>query len=349
MGKINLRGKKIRLFFHTDLDGAISANLIQLFSGAHIVSFVPCPFQNYPKPDKTSPDVLDVFVDCRSRDRNEDVRIDHHASGEDEEYLKRKGVLLDVSFKSAVSLVAHYLGVSVDKQILEEMDKVDSGVKNVFSKFTQDEHTIHKILFSPALNESDYKNYEQFKDKLLGFMVKGFAVEDLTETPKGYEQKMEAKFRIVVEDIKKPNAPLIKLVHSPAHEGVFLEHIFTITDSDFFGHVLPYAQQHYYQESNKGSLGVYVVVGFRARNYEFDEQCMQIVKDSHPEPFQIFVSRSQANTTINIGNLIQEAKKITGIANGGGRDTVGGMNTNDKNKAIAALRFIIQFIEKNAP
>lgn len=349
MAKINLNGKKIRLFFHTDLDGVISASLIKLFSGAKIIKYVPCPFQNYPKPEKMANDISDVFVDCRSKNRDEDIRIDHHASGEEVSYLEREGIMLDVGFKSAVSLVAHYLGVAINKQILEEMDKSDSGVENIFTKFTMDDLTIHKIIFNPGMNVSDYDNYEQFKDKLLGFMVKGFAIEDLKDTPKGYEQKLEAKFRVVVEDIKKKNAPLIKLVHSPIREGLFLEKVFSITDLEFFENILPYVQQHYYKESTKGDIGIYVIVGFKARNYEFDEECRKIVKDDHPEPFQIFVSRSAVNTTINIGNLIADVKKATDIANGGGRDSVGGINTSDKQKAIRALKLIVEFIEKNAP
>jgi len=350
MGKINLHGRNIRLFFHTDLDGTISASLILLFSGAHIVKFVACPFQNYPKPAKPSPEILDVFVDCRSRNRDEDIRIDHHASGEDAEYLKKEGIILDTNFKSAVSLVAHCLGINVNKQILQEMDNIDSkSGPTVFSRFAMDERTIHKILINPGFSTEEYQDYEKFKDKLLSFMVKGFAIEDLKDTPKGYEQKMEKRFKVVVEDIKKPSAPLIKLIHTPTHEGIFLEHVFKMTDSDFFGHVLPFVNQHYERESTNENLGIYLVIGFRARNYEFDPKLINIVKDDHPEPFQLFVKRSARNTSIDIGKLIQEAKSHTGITNGGGRADVGGINTNDKSKAIAALRFIVDFIRKNAP
>lgn len=350
MSKLRIKGKAIRLFFHMDLDGVISANLIQLFSGAKIVQSIPCSHSEYRgNLDKSNPEILNVFVDCRSTNRDEDIRIDHHAAGEDAAYLKRESIILDSGYKSAVSLVAHHLGCHVDKQILQEMDRADSGQPNVFSKFIFGDKTMYEILHSPGLHPDDYKNYEQFKDKLLGFMVKGFAIEDLKDTPEGYERKMEAKFKVVVEDIKKRNAPLIKLVHSPTHEGVFLKHVFKMTDAEFFGHILPYINQHYEVESAKEHLGIYVVVGFMARNFEFDEKCRKVIKNDHPEPFQIFVKRSAHNTSIDIGTLIQGVKEHTGINNGGGRDSVGGINTADKGKAVAALRFITDFIRKNAP
>ncbi len=348
MKHVDLKGKKIRLFFHTDLDGTISANLIQLFSGAQVIRLVPCPYQNYQKPEKED-GLLDVFVDCRAKDRNEDIRIDHHSSGEDNAYLDREGIIVDTRFGSAVSLVAEYLGAKVDKQILEEMDKADSGKKNVFSKFIMGNRTLNSILVSLGITKEDYQNYEKFKDNLLSLMEKGFAIEDIEDTPKGYEQKLEKNFKIIVEDIKKPGKHLIKLVHSPTKEGAFLEHVFSIKDSDFFGHVLPYVQQHYYEESKKNDIGIYTVVGFRARNFEFDPDLVKVVKDDHPEPYQIFISRSHDHTSINIGDLIQAAKGYTGITNGGGRDSVGGLNTSDKEKAVKALRYIVEYIEKNCP
>ncbi|MBT3297632.1 hypothetical protein HN385_01810 [archaeon] len=342
-----LKNKKIRLFFHTDLDGTISANLIQLFSGAKIIKFVPCPFQNFPKSEKPKGIDLDVFVDCRSRNKDEDVRIDHHSSGEDEEYLKREGIILDPSYKSAVSLVAHYLGIKINRQVLDEMDKADSGQKNVFSKFTMDNHTIHKILVNDShrFKSSDYLDYEIFKDKLLSFMEKGFAIENLGDTPEGYEEKMKINYRIVVEDIIKEGKPLVKLVHSPTHEGIFLEKIFKITDNDFFAHVLPYVNQHYEKECERVNMGAYVIIGFRARNYEFDEKLIKVVKNNHPEPYQLFIKRSRVNAHLNIGNIITEVKEKLGITNGGGRDSVGGINTSDKQKAIDALKLITEIIK----
>jgi len=349
MKKINLKGKKIRLFFHTDMDGTVSASLIQLFSGAKIVKYVPCPFQNYPKPEKLSADVLDVFVDCRSREKNEDIRIDHHAGGEDKEYLDREGIVVDSKYKSAVSLVAHYLNIKVNKQILKEMDEKDSGHKNVFWYFKEDNHTIHKMLVSPGMKKSDYLNYETFKDKALGFMEKGFAIEDLKDTPKGYEQKLERKFKVVVEEIKKPGKPLIKLIHTPTKKGIFFNNAFKMTDSEYYHHVFAYVNQHYVPESEKNNVGIYVVCGFRARNFEFDEKLHKVVKDDHPEPYQLFIKRTSKNTTIHIGDLIQKAKERTGITNGGGGAEIGGINTGDSEKAIAALKFITDEIRNNCP
>lgn len=122
-----------------------------------------------------------------------------------------------------------------------------------------------------------------------------------------------------------------------------------MTGAEFDHHVLRYVMQHYYAESEKDKIGIYTVVGFRKMNEEFNEFLVKLENDTNPEPYQIFVARSHDYTTINIGNLVQEAKKITGIANGGGRDSVGGMNTNNKKKAIAALKFIIDYIRQNAP
>ena len=117
------------------------------------------------------------------------------------------------------------------------MDKADSGKENVFSKFKPGDHTIHKVLVNPGFKSDLYKDYAAFKDVLLGAMEKGWAVEKQVDTPEGYERGMEEKFKVVVEDIKQPEGHLIKLVHSPTKEGVFLENVFKMTDNDFFGHL----------------------------------------------------------------------------------------------------------------
>jgi len=349
MKSINLKGKKIRLFFHTDLDGTIAANLIQLFSGANIVEFMPCPYQSPPKPEKKDASVLDVFVDCRAKDFDEDIRIDHHSSGEDETYLAKEGIVVDGNFASAVSLVAKYLGIGVNPKILEEMDMMDSGqhAKSVFGKFTMDDNTIHKIIFDPKISKEDYNDFEKFKDKLLNFMVRGFSIESINST-QGYEQELEGKYSVVIEDIKKENKPLTKLIHSPT-KGGFFKKVFTIFDSDFFENVLPYVNQHYEKEANENDLGVYVVVGFIARDYGYDDQLKKTATGEKVEKYQLFVKRSAKNTSIDIGALIQEAKGVTGITNGGGRDSVGGINTDDKAKAIKAINFIVEKIKENCP
>ena len=344
MKKIDLNGKDVRLFFDRDLDGVVAASLLIHYSGANIVKLVPA-HAHYRKPPKNE-GVLDVFVDCRSANRDEDVRIDHHSSGEDEEYLQKPGILVDPSFDSAVSLVAKFLGVKVNKHILNEMDKSDSGKENAFSKFKFGDKSIHHLLLNPGLSKEDLQDFEIFKDKVLGFMERGFAVEDLKSLSK-YEQMLEARYRVVIEEIKKSaGSPLIKFVHSPVREGIFREKIFTLTGSDFFSKILPYVNQHYEVEAGKDHLGVYMVVGFRRLNEEYDNQLIKIYKDNFPEPYQIFVKRSASNTTINIGELIQEAKSHTGISNGGGRSDVGGLNTANKKKAIKALRFIIREIKR---
>jgi len=347
---ISLAGKRIRLFFHTDLDGVIAADLIKLFSGANISELVPCPRQNFKKPPKKDSNVTDVFVDCRAQDKDEDIRIDHHAAGEDEAYLKKESIIVDAKYQSAVTLVADVLGIQdkVIKQVLDEMDKVDSGKPNIFAKFATDNTSFTKILFNPGFSAADYLDFEQFKDKLLGCMVKGFAIEDIKELS-AYEKEMVQKYKVIIEEIKKAGAPLVKFVHTPVEEGTFLESVFKMTDSDFFGKVNPYVRQHYFEESKKSNMCIYVVAGFRAYNFEFNETCTQIMKDTHPEPYQIFVSRGPGNGSINIGKLIQDVKQKTGIKNGGGRDDVGGINTADKNAAITALGLIIDYIRNNAP
>ncbi len=348
MGKINLAGKKIRLFFDQDLDGAVGASLISLFSGATVVKYIPA-FAGFPKPEKMASDILDVFVDCRARNRDEDIRIDHHGSNEEKSYLEREGILVDTSFSSAVSLVAKYLEIKVHPQILAELDKADSGKKNVFTKFMIGNETFHKILINPGLEPKDYDNYELFKDKILSFMEKGFAIEDLEDTPFGYEQQIRKKLKVVVEDVKKKRKPLIKLVHTPTTSSLFVRNLFKMTDTDFYNKVLPYARQHYYEESIKGKMGVYVIIGFRRMNSKYDNILKKVITNDHPEPFQIFVSRSGSVTTINLGQLIQSVKEQTGITNGGGRDDVGGLNTNDRKKAIRALRLITDAIREQCP
>jgi hypothetical protein len=198
------------------------------------------------------------------------------------------------------------------------------------------------------LRKEHYQDYELFKDTLLSFMVKGFAIEEVRDTTKGYEQKLEKKYGVKIEDIKKPEAPLIKLVHTSTKEGFFRK-LFTMTGAQFDHDVLRYVMQHYYEESERNEIGVYVVVGFRKLNEEFNNELIKIERDTHQEPFQIFVARSHANTTIDVGRLIQEVKQATGITNGGGRDSVGGMNTADKNKAIKALNLFVDYIRENCP
>jgi hypothetical protein len=343
MKKIDLVGKDIRLFFDKDLDGAIAASLIIHYSGANIVKMIPA-HAHFMKPDKIE-GVLDVFVDCRSAHRDEDIRIDHHQSGETKKYLDKSGILVDASYDSAVSLVADFLGIKVNKRILSEMDKADSGRSNAFSKFKLGDKTFHHILIKPGILKEDFKNFEIFKDKLLGFMEKGFAVEDLKSLTK-YEQMLEVKYGVIIEEIKKsPDAPLVKLIHSPIRESIFREKIFKITSSNFFGNVLPYVNQHYEVEAAKSNLGIYVVVGFRRYNEKYDHQLIKIYSDNHREPYQIYVDRSASNTTIDIGDLINKAKKYAQISNGGGRSDVGGLNSSSKKKAIKALRYIIREIK----
>ena len=347
MKRIQLQGQNIRLFFDRDLDGVVAASLIVHYSGANIVKLVPA-HAHYRKPPKEE-GILDVFVDCRSANRDEDIRIDHHASGEEKQYLEKEGILVDPSFDSAVSLVAKFLGIRVDNRILKEMDKSDSGKQNAFSKFKFGDKTIHHLLLKPGLSKDDFNDFEVFKDKVLGFMEKGFAVEDLKSLSK-YEQMLEVKYRIVIDEIKKSEeSPLIKFVHSPVREGLFTEKIFKLSGEDFFGKVLPYVNQHYEVEAGKGKLGVYLVVGFRRVNEDFDNQLRKIYVDNHPEPYQIFVKRSASNTTIDIGELIQRAKSYSGITNGGGRSDVGGLNSSNKRKAIKALRLIISDIKRLVP
>tara|TARA_Y100000310_G_C20655540_1_gene801782 strand:+ start:839 stop:1882 length:1044 start_codon:yes stop_codon:yes gene_type:complete len=347
MKRINLQGQNIRLFFDRDLDGVVAASLIIHYSGANIVKLVPA-HAHYRKPAKEE-GVLDVFVDCRSANRDEDIRIDHHASGEEKEYLNREGILVDASFDSAVSLVAKFLGIKVNRRILQEMDKADSGKQNAFSKFKFGDNTIHHLMLKPGLSKDDFTNFEIFKDKVLGFMEKGFAVEDLRSLSK-YEQMLEVKYRVVIDEIKKlEQSPLVKFVHSPVKEGLFKENIFKLSGGDFFGKVLPYVNQHYEVEASKDKLGVYVAVGFRRVNEEFDDQLKKIYVDNHPEPYQIFVKRSASNTTIDISQLIQKAKTHSGIVNGGGRADVGGLNSSNKRKAIKALRLIIREIKRLVP
>jgi hypothetical protein len=347
MKKINLNGQNIRLFFDRDLDGVVAASLIVHYSGANIVKLVPA-HAHYRKPPKEE-GILDVFVDCRSANRDEDIRIDHHASGEDKQYLEKEGIIVDPTFDSAVSLVAKFLRIKVNKKILNEMDKSDSGKKNTFSKFKFGNNTIHKLLLNPGLTKEDFNDFEIFKDKVLGFMERGFAVEDLKSLSK-YEQMLEIKYRVVIDEIKKSEqSPLVKFVHSPVREGLFAEKIFKLSGEDFFGKVLPYVNQHYEVEAGKDKLGVYVAVGFRRVNEEFDDKLRKIYLDNHPEPYQIFVKRSASNTTIDISQLIQRAKSYSGISNGGGRADVGGLNSSNKRKAIKALRFINKEIKKLVP
>jgi hypothetical protein len=348
MKKIDLNNKKIRLFFHDDLDGTISASIIQHYSGAIIVKYIPCSSQNIKKPEKKL-NVLDVFVDCRSRDKDENIRIDHHNSGEDNKYLKKDGIIVKTSYKSAVSLVVEVLNLNINKDIIKEMDKADSGKENIFSKFKFDKNTIYKILFNPGLKKNDFQNYENFKDKLLNFMIEGFAIEKIKDTPNKYEQKLERKYKIKIEDIKKQNKNLIKLIHNKTTQGFIFEQIFTIKDSDFYNHILPFIKQHYYEESKKNNIGIYVIIAFKARNHRYDKNCKKITKDNHFEPYQIFISRSEKNTNINIGDLINKVKEKTGITNGGGRNDVGGLNTNDKNKAIHALKLLVKYIKIYCP
>jgi len=346
---IDLGGKRIRLFFHTDLDGTIAASLISLFSGATVERYMPCPMQNAPKPPKDHPDTLDVFVDCRSRDRDEDIRIDHHASNEPAEYLAKSTIIVDTRYESAVSLLNHYLGLSVHRWIIEEMDKYDSGKKNIFSALDEADDMIQQLLKSPGLEPDDYRIAERFKYKVMNAMAPGFRVEDITDATDDYERELELKYGVVIEDIKKEGKPLMKIVHTPVVEGRFREKVFTMTGAQFDKYILSYIIQHYYEVSKRTGIAIYVLVGFYKMNQEYNEALVRLTNDTAKEPFQVFAARSQTNATLNIGTLINEAKQVTGIANGGGRDTVGALNTANKDQAIRAINYIVTAMKERGP
>lgn len=348
MAKLSLQGKKIRLYFHSDMDGTVAALLIKLFSGSEIIEFVPCPYQNFPKKEPVS-GVLDVFVDCRSQkdfkkkpwDKQtwEDIRIDHHGAGEPKEYLAKEGIILKTNYDSAVRLVADVLGISIDKTILRQMDKADSGRVHAFFDFKLKDDTFINLIKNGAVK--DFKEWESFQRFVLSYMGEGIHVDkDIDKN--GKEQEMKQKYGIDILELKKTDrSPLIKIfyTHHKAEHFFFHRLFSSMTKTDFFKEVNSYIKRFYHEATGSCNMGVYVVAGFLAPQ-DWKGQ-------DNPEPFEIFVSRSPFHTTLDIGKIIQQAKAIAKIANGGGRPDVGGMNTSDREKAIKALDYIFQAIVRN--
>ncbi|MCK4589344.1 MAG: hypothetical protein KAT77_02800 [Nanoarchaeota archaeon] len=311
-----LNKAKIRLYYHTDMDGTVAALLIKLFSGAEIVEFVPCPFQNFPRKEPLK-DSFDVFVDCRPKEQGKDIiRIDHHFAGESKEYLAVPSILVDTRFESAVTLVAIVFGLSFEEVFLRTMDKSDSGRKNAFSGFKFKDDTLNRVL--NEITAEDLKDFAIFRDKVISFMEKGFAVEKVEDKSKK-EQELGVKYGLVIENIKKtPRSPLTKIFHTPTHEGFFAKKIFKMTPGDFFGNINNYVKENYSETSGKTGIATYLAVGYYNKKLRSGED--------HPEPYELFVSRSQYNANLNIGEIIERAKIIAKISNGGGRPGVGGIN-----------------------
>lgn len=344
MKKIDIRGKRVRIFFHTDLDGVVGAIMLKFFCGVDVVKLVPA-YPNYPKPESL-PGVLDVFVDCRARDKDEDIRIDHHTSKDDnKEYLEREGIIVEPKFKSIPSLIAKLFNLNINPKILKLTDDMDSGRKNILSTRKISNSTLYKLFFKPGLKISDFENYDTFLDKLYAAMPKGGVIHEEIKDLDAHEKFLKKKFGVVFEEVPGKST---KIVYTPVKEGFFREKVFKMNGAEFDEHILSYLINRLYIEAKKAGIVIYTVCGFRKLNERYDDKLIKIEEDTNQEPYQIFAARSE-NATINIGELIQAAKDHTGITNGGGREFVGGMNTSDKKKAIKALRFMVKHITKHCP
>ncbi|MBU1976014.1 MAG: hypothetical protein KKG59_06440 [Nanoarchaeota archaeon] len=333
MTRIDLQGKKIRLFFHSDLDGYISASLVQLFSGAIIMQYLPVGPQ-MPKPPKQDPDVLDVFVDTMSKGRDEDVRIDHHYTGEDDAYLKRDGIVIDTNRKSCVSLVAECLGISaIDPKIVAALDASDSGQTGPFAKFKTNQETWKKILnigydeygFEPE----DYASFEVFSKKFSQYMEKGFDAGTLV-SQEAYKATLTRKFGI--EFVTKGN---LLIIHSPFDQ-------ISMTDSEFYSEVNPYIKQYLNEKAKRDGVEVYVVVAFFNRS---EKKYVLFVAGSPHNRWQYPVYVDGEN------DLLGKAKKVTGVTNMGGREGVGGItferNDEQRDLAFKSVIIIVNFLKND--
>ncbi|MGV8172411.1 MAG: hypothetical protein ACP5OA_06995 [Candidatus Woesearchaeota archaeon] len=341
MKSIDLKGKSIRLYYHCDMDGTIAAALIKLFSDAKIVEYIPCPYQNFQKLEEKK-GILDVFVDCRAKDRNEDIRIDHHGSGEKADYLQKENIIVDTRFDSAVRLVALVLNINskmtIDENILRQMDKVDSGRITIFADYKLKSDTFINVLNNIA--PKHFVDWEIFKEFILEYMEAGIHKENV-EDKNSREQILQEKYGLEIDDIKKtPHSPLTKIFYTPANDGhIFFHKLFKMEGSEFFRDINDYIKREYNENAGKKGIAVYVIVGFLSKTGRDGKE--------NPEPYEIFVSRGPYNTDINIGQLILQAKALTKITNGGGRSDVGGMNAANKESAIKALQYIYDAIKRN--
>ncbi|MFC1774766.1 hypothetical protein ACFLZN_00440 [Nanoarchaeota archaeon] len=334
MTKINLKGKYIRLYYDSDLDGAITALLVKVFSGAKIVEYVPCSAGTQRK--RKLAGVTDVFVDCRPANADSDIiRIDHHFGDYDTgEYLKNENIIV-VDSPSAVRVAAIVFGAKINERILEEMDKVDAGKTHAFIRFTMLDDTLTKIVKNGT--KRHFEDWETFRAFILQHMGEGMDMPGLADESV-LEQLLQTKYGIKLEEIKKRGKPLVKILYTPVNG----KKTFTLPAAEFFGPINNGIIKGYREKLQAEGVICYVVVGFySATNRDGSE---------NTAPYQVFVSRTPESKGVHLGNAITQIVGACRQTNGGGHPSgeVAGSNSETLNEAKKVLAFLSEKIQKEA-
>jgi len=305
--------------------------------------------------------VLDVFIDTRARLYNEDIRIDHHGSGEPKTYRNKRGIILEDSGKyaSCVGLIRDVFFDSlfnhpVDEKIIDEANKADAGDRTaVFSQFRPNVEVVKRIFQEKeyAITVDAVKDFNLFISKL----ERAFGVTKIERTD---VQKQATSVGMHV--VSGPGFNLIV-----DKEGKSLES----KDSDWFRIV--FGELKAKCDYSSKDLKVYIVGGFQASANHYINEKGEIKKEKHAEPYQVFISHNGVSK-IDIGSdahgeilqplkeeiitrfqpeykaYLEQLKKAGYKAeqrnklavNGGGRDSVGGLNFHDKKIAQYALAYV---------
>lgn len=117
--------KPVRVYYDNDADGIFSALIFKYYSGADVISMTPV---NPGFELQKEGDVTYVVLDARSKDGNEDLRIDHHEGG-----IIKESDIVDTSVPSCAGLVSRLFEAPIDPKVLHEMDSLDSGNPTVLN------------------------------------------------------------------------------------------------------------------------------------------------------------------------------------------------------------------------
>lgn len=146
--------KPARIYYDNDADGLFSAFLFKYYSGANVISMVPISagFEL-----RREDNVMSVVLDARTKAGNEDLRIDHHEGG-----IIKPTDIVDTSAPSCAGLVASIFDVSVDPQVLREMNNLDSGKPTIYN-WDQAEK---KMSFVPQAALESWDEFEKLMEKV---------------------------------------------------------------------------------------------------------------------------------------------------------------------------------------
>lgn len=113
-------------------------------------------------------DEMCVVLDVRSKNGNEDLRIDHHAGG-----VIKESDIIDIDAPSCAGLVAEVFDVQLHPEVLMELNNLDSGNP---TKFNWDQ--AEKKL-SSNLSQGIFEDWNQFKNIMSDVGIIPFEIKDL--------------------------------------------------------------------------------------------------------------------------------------------------------------------------